>query len=207
MDQGKHVQISLKLLFAISSVESTDGDIALKESPNGWTPVAQGFLSGILLHIFSTIFFIYLQWGFCKKNCIKSNEFSGFPSQPPSHLLELGASRTASPKCKDYAMSASGRGTSPNFFGGQTKMKKMGKKWVEYVSLQSYEKTLRYRSGFVGISTSELVQSAMSDVTPIVTPFFHQDFLFQEVHKWDLVDFLRSEDWSLKDCLKIFDDF
>lgn len=67
VDQGKHVQISLKLLFAISSVESTDGDIALKESPNGWTPVAQGFLSGILLHIFSTIFFIYLQWGFCKK--------------------------------------------------------------------------------------------------------------------------------------------
>lgn len=69
---------------------------------------------------------------FLQKNCIKSNEFSGFPSQPPSHLLELGASRTASPKCKDYAMSASGRGTSPNFFGGQTKMKKNGQKmgWV-----------------------------------------------------------------------------
>ena len=105
-------------------------------------------------------------------------------------------------------MSASGRGNIPKLFLGANKTKKhIGKKWVEYVSLQNFDKTLRYRSGFVGISTSELVQSAMSDVTPIVTPFFHQDFSFQEIHKWDLVDFLRSEDWSLKDCLKIFDDF
>ena len=65
VDQGKHVQITLKLLFAISSVESTAGDIALKESPNGWTPVDQGFLSGI-----------------------KSDEFSGFPPKP---LTPFGA--------------------------------------------------------------------------------------------------------------------
>ena len=131
----------------------------------------------------------------------------GFPANPPHTFWSLELHGQLHLNVRIMLWVHPGGEHPQTFLGGKQKWKKMGKKWVEYVSLQSYEKTLRYRSGFVGISTSELVQSAMSDVTPIVTPFFHQDFLFQEVHKWDLVDFLRSEDWSLKDCLKIFDAF